>query len=418
MSANAERTTSEDGTRTRPRFRARIVPTDEGHGVTTLELFFDLVFVFAFTQVTAFMADDLGWRGVLRGLVLFALLWFVWCSYTWLGNQARADEGVVRAAMIVAMGAMFLVALAIPEAWGDEGGGISAPVVLAAALALVRLVHLGVYAVAAAGDTGLRRQLVRTAVPVGVAVALLVIGAVLGGPAQTVLWALALVVDYSGVYASGNDWRLPAPGHFAERHGLIVLIALGESIIAVGVGTTDLPLTLPVIAAALLGLAVSVALWWAYFDVVAPVAERALRRREGTERVRLARDSYTYLHFPMVAGVIFLALGVKKVAEYVGDASHHTLADALPTTALWALYAGVASYLLGHLGFRLRNVGSINAPRAVVAGLLLLAPLATGRLPALAALAALAAALVALVVFEVVRYADARAAVRAEVAHH
>jgi low temperature requirement protein LtrA len=418
MSTNAERTASEDGTRTRPRFRARIVPTDEGHGVTTLELFFDLVFVFAFTQVTAFMADDLGWRGVLRGLVLFALLWFVWCSYTWLGNQARADEGVVRAAMIVAMGAMFLVALAIPEAWGDEGGGISAPVVLAAALALVRLVHLGVYAVAAAGDTGLRHQLVRTAVPVGVAVALLVIGAVLGGPAQTVLWALALVVDYSGVYASGNDWRLPAPGHFAERHGLIVLIALGESIIAVGVGATDLPLTLPVIAAALLGLAVSVALWWAYFDVVAPVAERALRRREGTERVRLARDSYTYLHFPMVAGVIFLALGVKKVAEYVGDASHHTLADALPTTALWALYGGVASYLLGHLGFRLRNVGSINAPRAVVAGLLLLAPLATGRLPALAALAALAAALVALVVFEVVRYADARAAVRAEVAHH
>jgi low temperature requirement protein LtrA len=406
--------------RTGPRRHLRdgIVPTDEQHGVTTLELFFDLVFVFAITQVTAFMADELGWRGVLRGLVLLSLLWFAWCSYAWLGNQAHADEGVVRAAVIAAMAALFLVALAIPEAWGDEGGGISAPVVLAGALALVRLLHLAVYGVAATGDAGLRRQLVRTAVPVCAAAVLLVLGAVLGGARQTVLWALALLVDYSGIYASGADWRLPAPGHFAERYGLIVIIALGESLIAVGVGATDLPLTLPTAAAALLGLAISVALWWAYFDVVAPVAERELRSREGVAQVRLARDSYTYLHFPMVAGVIYLALGLKKVAEYVGDTSHHALADPLPTTALWALYGGVAAYLIGHLAFRLRNIGSINRPRAVVAVLLLVTPLAVGRLPALGALAVLAALLVALIAFEVVRYADARAAVRAEAAHH
>ncbi|RBY95777.1 low temperature requirement protein A [Blastococcus sp. TF02-8] len=395
---------------------AHIVPTDERHSVTTLELFFDLVFVFAFTQVTAFMADDLGGRGALRGLVLFALLWFVWCSYTWLGNQARADEGVVRLAVIVAMVATFLAALAIPEAWGDEGGGISAPVVLAVALAVVRLLHLGVYAVAALGDAGLRRQLVRTAVPVGMAVTLLVTGAVLGGPTQTVLWGIALVVDYAGVYAAGTDWRLPAPGHFAERYGLIVIIALGESIIAVGVGVADLPLTAAAIAAAVLGLAVSVALWWSYFDVVAPVAEGVLRGREGIERVRLARDSYTYLHFPMVAGVIYLALGVKKVAEYVGDESHHSLADPLPATALWSLYAGAAAYLIAHLGFRLRNVGSLNRPRAVVVVVLLLAPLVVHALPALVALGVLAAVLVALIAFEVVRYAEARAAVRAQAA--
>src|ERR687889_620829 len=342
MSQDPDRTPA--AARPRRRLRARIVPTGEQHAVTTLELFFDLVFVFAFTQVTAFMADDLGLRGVLRGLVLFALLWFVWCSYTWLGNQARADEGVVRLAMIVAMGATFLVALAIPEAWDDEGGGISAPVVLAVALAVVRLVHLGVYAVAALGDAGLRSQLVRTAVPVGNAVALLVVGAVIGGPTQTVLWAAALVVDYTGVYLSGTDWRLPAPGHFAERYGLIVIIALGESIIAVGVGVADLPLTVPTIAAAILGLVVGVSLLWAYFGVVA--------------------------------------------------------------------------YLLAHLGFRLRNVGSLNRPRAIVAVVLLLAPLAVQTLPALAALAVLAAVLVALIVFEVVHYADARAAVRAEAAQH
>jgi low temperature requirement protein LtrA len=239
-----------------------------------------------------------------------------------------------------------------------------------------------------------------------------------GGPVQTLLWGLAVVLDYSGVYASGTDWRLPAPGHFAERYGLVVIIALGESIIAVGVGVADIPLTVPIIATAMLGLVVSVALWWSYFDVVAPVAERALRRQEGTGRVRLARDSYTYLHFPMVAGVIYLALGVKKVAEYVSDASHHTLADPLPATALWSLYGGVAAYLIAHLGFRLRNVGSVNVPRAVVAGLLLVTPLAVGEVPALAALAILAAVLVALIVFEVVRYAEARAAVRAEMSQH
>jgi low temperature requirement protein LtrA len=407
-----------DGRPARRHIASRVVPSDEGHGVTPLELFFDLVFVFAITQITAFMAEDLGWRSALRGLVLLALLWWAWCSYAWLGNQAHADEGIVRVAVIVAMAAMFLVALAIPEAWGDEGGGISAPVVLAAAWGVVRLVHLAVYAVAAGSDSALRRQLLRTATPVLPAVGLLVVGAVLGGTAQTVLWALALLIDYVGIYVAGTDWRLPAPRHFAERHGLILLIALGESLIAVGVGVADFPLTGPTIVAAMLGLAVGVALWWSYFDVVAPVAERVLTSLTGTARVRLARDSYTYLHFPMVAGIIYLALGLKKVAEYVADTSHHSLADPLPTTAVWALYGGVAVYLLGHLGFRLRNVGSINRPRAVVAVVLLVAPLLVGRLPALAVLGVLAGILVALIAFEVVRYAEARAVIRAEAAHH
>jgi low temperature requirement protein LtrA len=284
-------------------------------------------------------------------------------------------------------------------------------------LAVVRLGHLSVYAVAAAGDAGLRRQLRRAAVPVGAATVLLIVGAVLGGAPQTALWALALVVDYTGVYVSGTEWRLPSARHFAERYGLIVIIALGESIIAVGVGVADLPLTVPIAAAALLGLTVSVALWWAYFDVVAPVAERVLAGRTGADRVRLARDSYTYLHSLMIAGIIYLALGLKKVAEYVADTEHHTLSDPLTGTGLWALYGGVAVYLIGHLGFRLRNVGSVNRPRAVVAVLLLVAPLGVQHLPALAALAVLAAVLVAMLTYEVVHFAEARARVRAEMAH-
>jgi low temperature requirement protein LtrA len=399
--------------------RARFLPTREDHSVTTLELFFDLVFVFAITQVTAFMAEDIGLRGLLRGLVMLLLLWWAWCSYAWLGNQARADAGIVRAAMLVAMAALFLVALAIPEAWGDAAGGLKAPVLLAVCLSIVRLGHLTVYWVAAGADAALRRQLLRTAVPVGTAAVLLVTGAVIGGPVQTALWALALVVDYGGIYAAGTDWRLPAPAHFAERHGLIMLIALGESLIAVGVGVTDLPLTVPIALAAVLGLTVSVALWWEYFDVVAPVAERVLIRTPAEQRARLARDSYTYLHFPMIAGIIYLALGLKKVSEYVGDTEHHALTDPLPPIPLWAMFGGVAVYLLGHLGFRLRNVGSINPPRAVAVALLLLAPLGLQFVPALAALGVLALMLVALVLFEVVRYAEARARIRAEAtAHH
>ncbi|MGY1725375.1 low temperature requirement protein A [Geodermatophilus sp. SYSU D01062] len=398
------------------RARARVLPTTEHHTVTTLELFFDLVFVFAITQVTAFMAEDIGWRSAVRGLLVLALLWWAWSSYAWLGNQARADEGVVRGALITVMGALFLVALSIPEAWRDEGDGFSAPLVLAACIAVVRLGHLALYLVAAGDDAGLRRQLLRTAVPVVLAAGLLVAGALAGGSTQTLLWVLALLVDYTGIYVAGADWRLPAPRHFAERHGLIVIIALGESIIAVGVGVTDLPLTLPIAAVALLGLTVSVCLWWSYFDVVAPVAERVLAGKPDADRVRLARDSYTYMHFPMIAGIIFLALGLKKVAEYVGDVEHHDLTDPLTGTGLWSLYAGVAVYLLAHLAFRLRNVGSVNRPRAVVAVVLLLAPLAVASLPALAQLAVLAAVLVALLTFEVVRYADARARVRAEAA--
>jgi low temperature requirement protein LtrA len=400
------------------RLRARIVPTEERHAVTTLELFFDLVFVFAITQVTAFMAEDIGVRSVLRGLVLLALLWWAWCSYAWLGNQARADEGVVRVAMIVAMAALFLVAMAIPEAWGDRDGGLSAPLLLAGALAVVRLGHLAVYGVAALGDAGLRRQLHRTAVPVGAAAVMLVAGAAVGGVAQTVLWALALLVDYAGIYLAGTDWRLPAPAHFAERHGLIVIIALGESLIAVGVGAGHFPLTVPLVVGALLGLSVSVALWWTYFDVVAPVAERVLARQTGVDRVRLARDSYTYLHFPMIAGIIYLALGLKKVAQYVADTEHHALTDPLKGVGLWALYAGVAVYLIAHLAFRLRNVHSLNRQRALVAGLLLVAPLAVANLPALAQLAVLAGVLAALVLYEVIHFAQARARMRAEATHH
>ena len=304
--------------------------TDESHRVTTLELFFDLVFVFAITQVTQLMADDPTARGLGRGLVLMALLWFGWTSYAWLGNQAKADEGLLRLAMVVTMGALFVVALAIPESFEDKPGGLFGPFVLAACYATVRLAHLGVYVVAAGDDRALRRRLFVTAIPTAVACLLLVAGGAVGPPWQTALWVLALVVDYGGVFLAGTEgWRVYSAAHFAERHGLIIIVALGESVVAVGAGVADDPITVAVVVAALLALLVSVALWWVYFDVVALVAERVLAGLQGEPRSRLARDSYTYLHFPMLAGVVYLALGVKKVLEYVADTEHHDLGDSL-----------------------------------------------------------------------------------------
>lgn len=394
---------------------ARVRPTDESHRVTKLELFFDLVFVFAFTQVTQLMADNPTAEGALRGLVLLALLWWAWCSYAWLGNQAHADEGVVRLTIIVAMAAMFVVALTIPESFVDLPGGLFAPFVLAACYAVVRLAHLACYFVAARDDAGLRRQLLLTAVPVAVASALLVAGGALGPPYQTGLWALALLVDYTGIWLAGTSgWRVHSPVHFAERHGLIVIVVLGESLVAIGVGVAEQPVSAAVIAASILGVIVAVSLWWLYFDVVAHVAEGVLAAAQGQERSRLARDSYTYLHFPIVISVIFIALGLKKVLEYVSDTEHHDLADALTGVPLIALYGGVAVHLLGHVAFRRRNVGTWNPHRSTVAAaLLLLLPLAW-QLPALASLTLVAALLAALVGYEVLRFGAARDQVR----HH
>ena len=395
------------------RQRLRFESTDESHRVTSLELFFDLVFVYALTQVTALLAADTTWLGVARGVVVMCMLWFAWCSYAWLGNQAKADEGVVRAGVVLAMMPLFVAALAIVESFEDIPGGWYGPLTFAVAVILVRVMHLLVYAVAAGDDRGLLLQLVRTAVPVTLFAALLIAGSFLDTPAQLVVWAVAVAVDYVGIYLGGAEgWRLNAPAHFAERHGLIIIIALGESIVALGVGAADKPVSAPLVTAVVLGLGISVALWWAYFDVVAPVAERVLRRSQGAERARLGRDSYTYLHFPMVAGIVFLALGLKKVIEYVADTEHHDLTDPLTGIPLLAMYGGVALYLLGHVAFRLRNVGSLNRQRAVtVVVLVALVPVAW-QLPALASLGLLAAVLVVLIGFEATVHSDARHAVR------
>jgi low temperature requirement protein LtrA len=214
----------------------------------------------------------------------------------------------------------------------------------------------------------------------------------------------ALTVDYGGLLIRGVEgWRIQ-PGHFAERHSLVIIIALGESIVALGVGAAAVRLDAGEVAGVLLGMAVAGALWWAYFDVVAIIAERRLRRAEPRSQVLMARDSYTYLHLPMITGIILFAIGVKRTLLHVSVHLHPVIAV--------TLCGGVALYLVALSAFKRRNIGSFNRQRLVVAALLCCLIPITTRIPALAALGIVAAASCGLVGFEFIRYSETRKRIR------
>ncbi|MEU9888935.1 low temperature requirement protein A [Sphaerisporangium sp. NPDC051011] len=377
--------------------------TDENHRATPFELFFDLVYVFAITRITGSMAHEHSAHGVVRGLLMLALLWGTWSGYTWLGNHSRADEGLPRAGMVVAMTAMFVVGLAIPEAWADGPGDLHGPLVLVCAYLLVRWVHLTVFAVAATGDAGLRRQVAITWLPMLAGGALLVSGALAGGGLQSLLYAAAVLVDWVGIYhtARGGAWRLRSPAHLSERHHLFVILAIGESVIAVGVGAADQPISTALVFAAIFGFAIAVCLWWLHFDVTAHAAEQRVRRARGQARVSLAVDAYTYGHFPVIAGILLAALGVEGVIAHA--------ADSRPLGAFFALalYGGFTLYLAGHLLIERRMHHTLSRPRLLAACALLAAAPAAVVLPPLAGLAGLVAILTALIVVETIRYARA-----------
>ncbi|GIF46232.1 low temperature requirement protein LtrA [Asanoa ferruginea] len=388
--------------------QARVRPVTEEHRATPFELFFDLVYVFAVTQITGYMAHEHTATGVLQGLLTLALLWGTWSGYTWLGNHSRADEGILRTGMVVAMVAMFVVALAIPEAWHDAPGGLDGPLVLVCAYLLVRGVHLAVYTVAAAGDAPLRHQIAISWLPITVAAALLVSGALLGGAAQLALFGIAVLVDWVGIYltARRGEWRLHSPAHLTERHGLFIILAIGESVVAIGVGAADQPVSVSLLVAAVLGVATAICLWWLYFDVVSLAAERRLDQEPGRARVDLAIEAYTYGHFPIVAGIVLAALGVEGVLAHAGESEPLGLFSAL------ALFGGLALYLAGHLVFEHRMHRTRSLPRLLTACALLLVAPAAAVLPPLAGLAGLVVILIGLIVVETGQHAEIRQRLR------
>jgi low temperature requirement protein LtrA len=298
--------------------------------------------------------------------------------------------------------ALLLVSICVPAAFGDLA------LEFALAYGAVRLAHIGVFAIASADDPGFRRSTIGLGIGTAIGTSLLVAGALLGDGWQVALWSLALVLDVGEPYVFGSEgWKL-APEHFAERHGLIMIIALGESIVAIGVGA-EVELDWGIAAAAAAGILLACAMWWAYFDVVAVVAGRRLARATpGKERNEMARDSYSYLHFVMVAGIVLVALGLKKTIGSVEDP--------LKEAPAFALLGGVAIYLLGHVAFRYRHIHTINRHRLALALALLAAvPLAT-EVDSLAAAAAVAAALWLMIAYETRSYGDARRELRAQVA--
>jgi low temperature requirement protein LtrA len=376
----------------------------EDERVTPLELFFDLVFVLALTQCTALMARTPTWEGLLKGLMALAVLWWSWVGYAWLTSVVDPEEGAVRLAMFAAMGAFLVAALCVPGAFASEA------LLFACAYAAVRAAHIVLFMLASRDDAALRRSVIGLAGSTAVGCGLLLVAAFTAGSVQLGLWGLALVLDMGGPFLFGADgWKL-VPGHFAERHGAIVIIALGESIVAIGVGAKAV-VDAGVVVGALLGVVVGAALWWVYFDVTAIVAARRLALAPaGRERNEIARDSYSYLHFPMVAGIVLIAVGMKRTLGHVEDSLSLVFAA--------ALLGGASMYLLAQVAFRLRNMRTLSARRLVCAVILLaLLPAAT-TLPALATLGLLAGLLAALIAYEALRYSDSRERIRHELARN
>jgi low temperature requirement protein LtrA len=369
------------------------------HRIAPLELFFDLVFVFGFTQVTTVFSDDQTWAGIGHGVLILAALWWAWASYAWLTNTVDAGEDWVLAAVLLAMGAMFVAALAVPEAFGDHG------VVFGAAYLAVAVMHLALYSLSARGESELLGA-IRRITPTSLLGAVLILAAgFVDDPAKSLIWILALAIAFLGPLVRGiAGWRL-TPAHFVERHGLIVIVAIGESLVAIGIGARSTDLGAEAITAALLGFVVATSFWLAYFDFFPIRAQQLLSERRGEERIALARDAYSYLHLPMIAGIMLFAFAMKVTLAHVDDE--------LDTIPAFALCVGPTVYLatFSLLRFRIaRRVGRGRAIAAVVCAALFPFALAV---PALVALTLIAIVWVLLHVYELVWWRDARAETRA-----
>jgi low temperature requirement protein LtrA len=373
-----------------------VAAVEHEHRVTPRELFFDLVFVFAITQVATLLADDPTFSGIGHGVLVLAALWWAWTAYAWLTNIIDPEEGAVGALLLVALIAMFVAALAVPGVFEDEG------VLFGCAFLVVCAMHGVLSTLAARGNPGLRRAVLRL-VPWTLLGATLILVAGLAEGASTWLWLAALAVTYVGAVLSGSTgWHLH-PAHFAERHGLVLIIALGEAFISIGIGLSGIDVGLGEVVASILGLLVATAFWLAYFDFFSIRGERILEERQGEERVVIARDVYSYAHFPMIVGIVLFAFAMKAIVRHVGDE--------LDAAAAFALCGGCALYLLTYSVVRIRIERRLSLSRgrfAAAVAFLVALPLAT-RVSALAALAIVTAIWLALHAYELVWWRQARA---------
>ena len=367
--------------------------------VTPLELFFDLVFVFAFTEVTQLLLNDPTWAGLGRGALILAALWWAWASYAWLTNAVDANVGLLWGPLLVAAAAMFVAALAVPEAFGDHG------VVFGVAFLIVVAMQITLFVLSSRGDHDVVATLLRTA-PSQFAGAVLILAAgFTDGALRSLLWLAALVLVFGVPLVTGVGGLRVEPAHFAERHALIVIIAIGEALIATGLGASDTELSARVITAAVLGFVVATSFWLAYFDFFAIRGRRLLDERAGPERTTLARDIYTYLHLPLVAGIVLFAFAMERTLA-------HPSSD-LDRIKAFALCGGSALNLFGYIAIRLRVSGSVRGGRTVACvACLVLIPVAA-HMSAVGALAVVTAVWVGLHAYELIWWRQERRDVRA-----
>jgi low temperature requirement protein LtrA len=324
-----------------------------------VELLWDLVFVFAVTQVTTLLSRHLTWAGFGRSMLVLALVWWAWSAFVWAANAQAADAAALRLTLLVAMVLIFVAGLAIPGAFGGNAK------LFVATYASVRLLHLALYADASRRGNASWSAIAGFAVTVAVGMALLLAGSFLEGWQRDACWALAVAIDYAGpAWLTRERLRglqQVAVAHFSERYSLFVLICLGESVVTIGVEASRRPLSAGIVAAAGLGLLITIGLWWTYFDRFAGIAEERLRAQ--ADPVLAASDAYSYIHLLVVAGIIIFAVGVRLVIRDAGSP--------LQDGARLALCSGVALYLLGHAAFRMRLTGVLSVEKVLAIGALL-----------------------------------------------
>jgi low temperature requirement protein LtrA len=334
-------------------------PAPDERRTSPLELLWDLVFVFAVTQVTSLLAHHLTWSGFARSMLVLALIWWAWSAFVWAANAQQSTDMSFRVCLLLATVFIFIAGLALPQAFGAQG------TLFAVTYAVVRLLHLVLYADASRKGNASWSAIAGFAVTVCIGLVLLIAGSFVHGLARDLLWLAAVAIDYAGpAWLTRERLRglqQVAVAHFAERYGLFVIICLGESIIAIGVSARGEAITTPLVVAVSLGLLIAIAMWWTYFEGFASAAEERLREHE--DPVLAAADGYSYIHLVIVAGIIIFAVGV----HFISLAPEHTLADAARLT----LCGGVALYLAGHLAFRLRMVGEFEVEKALAAAALM-----------------------------------------------
>jgi len=369
----------------------RAVISREGDRVTTLELFFDLAFVFAFTQLSRLMAQQHDALGILQALVILALLWWAWTSYGWLTNIAHADQGVVRVTMIIGMTAMFVAGLVVLEAYHDLHGGLFGPLVFVGAYLVARVSHAIVFVWLAQPELR-RRTLITVALSVIPSGALLITGALLGNPWQ--IWFTIAAVAIEPVVSSrtsvGVAWPVRSTAHFTERHGLIVILALGESILGIGTGAATEPISVAILGGVILSMLICIALWWAYFTQLSGEAEHALLAVPAAARGRTATDAYTYLHLLLVGGIVLAALGLEVAMAHIQSP------DPLGLFGAAALSGGIACYLAGTAAFARRLLGTWNLMRLAIAAVFVALAPVVSMLPSLSGLASVVGLLIVL----------------------